>query len=83
MTVNMSNQIYEPGTITVPQGTTVEWVNKDEDEHTVTSVKDTSQVLNSPTIKQNETFEYTFTEKGTFPYFCQVHDYMTGAVVVE
>jgi plastocyanin len=82
-TVNISNQIYEPSTLKVAPGTRVVWVNHDEDEHTVTSKPDAAIVLDSPTIKQGEKFEFTFAEKGSYAYFCQVHDYMNGTVVVE
>jgi plastocyanin len=83
VTVDISNAVYEPSTLTVAPGTRVVWLNHDDDDHTVTSAKDAPQVLNSPTLKQNQTYEFTFTEKGTYHYICQVHDYMEGTVVVQ
>jgi plastocyanin len=83
VTVDISNAVYEPETITVPPGTRVVWLNHDDDDHTVTSAKEETQLLASPTLKQNQTYEFTFTEKGTYHYVCQVHDYMQGTVVVQ
>jgi plastocyanin len=82
VTVDISNSVYEPAEITVTPGTTVTWVNHDEDDHTVTSTLD-PKVLDSGIFKQNESFEFTFDDAGTFNYICEVHDWMTGTVTVE
>jgi hypothetical protein len=34
-------------------------------------------------IKHGKEFSYTFTEIGTFNYYCQVHPAMTGIVIVD
>lgn len=83
VTVDISNAVYEPETMTVVPGTRIVWFNQDDDEHTVTSVQAESKVLDSPTLKQNQTYEFTFTEKGTYHYTCQVHDYMEGTIIVQ
>lgn len=82
-TVDIVKEIYEPASLKVAPGTRVVWKNHDEDEHTVTSKPDAAQVLDSPTINGGETFEFTFAEKGMYAYFCKIHDYMNGTVVVE
>ena len=82
VTVDMSNAVYEPAEIKITPGTTVTWVNQDEDEHTVTSRTD-PQVLNSGIIEENQTFAFTFDEAGTYKYICEVHDWMEGTVTVE
>ena len=83
VTVDIIKAVYEPDAITVPVGTRVVWLNHDDDDHTITSAKDAPQVLDSPTLKQNQTYEFTFTQKGTFHYGCKVHDYMEGMVFVQ
>jgi len=73
---------FRPSIITVPAGTTVTWVDKDRgEEHTVTS----STGLFNGSLAFGGSFNYTFTERGTFEYSCKVHDFegMTGKVVVE
>jgi plastocyanin len=71
---------YSPATITVAPGTEVTWINHDEDVHTVTS---TTDVFHSVGIDTDETFSYTFTQPGTYEYFCKLHPLMTARVVVK
>ena len=66
--------------LTVQPGTTVTWINHDDDPHTVTS---TASVFRSPGIDTDETYSYTFTQPGTYEYFCTLHPMMTGKVVVR
>ena len=66
--------------LTVPPGTTVTWINHDDDPHTVTS---TENAFRSPGIDTDETYSYTFTKPGTYEYFCTLHPMMTGKVVVR
>lgn len=64
----------------VRPGTTVTWINHDDDPHTVTS---TENVFRSPGLDTDETYSYTFTKPGTYTYFCTLHPMMTGKVVVR
>lgn len=80
--VDISNSVYEPAEIKIAPGTSVTWVNHDEDEHTVTSTTD-PKVLNSGIFEQNQTFAFTFDVVGTYKYICEVHDWMEGTVTVE
>lgn len=66
--------------LTVRPGTTVTWINHDDDPHTVTS---TENVFRSPGIDTDETYSYTFTQPGTYEYFCTLHPLMTGKVLVR
>jgi amicyanin len=66
--------------LTVPLGTTVTWINHDDDPHTVTS---TANVFRSPGLDTDETWAYTFTRPGTYEYFCTLHPLMTGKVIVR
>jgi plastocyanin len=78
--VKIDNFVFGPQTITVPVGTTVTWTNKDDIPHTVVS---TDGVFKSKVRDTDETFSYTFSKAGTYPYFCSVHPKMTGKVVVQ
>ncbi len=66
-------------TVTVKAGTTVTWINHDDDTHTVTSSVDT---FRSPGLDTDETFSYTFTTPGTYEYYSTLHPLMTGKVIV-
>ena len=61
--------------LTVPVGTTVLWIQLDAASHTTTSGTpgDTTGLWDSGTLSRNQTFTHTFTEEGSFPYFCRIH----------
>ncbi|MGH9134503.1 MAG: cupredoxin domain-containing protein [Ilumatobacteraceae bacterium] len=65
--------------ITVAVGTTVVVRNDDSTGHTWTA-DDGS--FTSGFIDPGATFEFTFSEAGTFPFHCEVHPSMTGTVTV-
>ena len=78
--VKIDNFSFGPQTVTVPVGATVIWINHDDIPHTVVS---TDGLFKSKVRDTDETFSYTFTKAGTYPYFCSVHPKMTGKVVVQ
>lgn len=78
--VNIDNFTFGSMTLTVPPGTTVTWINKDDVPHTVVS---TDKVFASPVLDTDEKYSYTFTKPGTYPYYCSVHPKMTAKVVVK
>ena len=78
--VKIDNFSFGPADVTVPVGTTVTWTNRDDIPHTVVS---TDKVFKSKVLDTDEKFSYTFTQSGSFPYFCSIHPKMTGKVVVK
>jgi amicyanin len=77
--VEIRAHAFSAPTVTVKAGTTVTWINHDDDTHTVTSSVDT---FRSPGLDTDETFSYTFTTPGTYEYYCTLHPLMTGKVIV-
>ena len=82
-----SNNCFAPNPLTVASGTTVTWKNTDTVSHYVTSGKasdeTTGTVFDSGNlIKPGSTYQFTFANAGTFDYFCSVHPWMTGQVIV-
>jgi nitrite reductase (NO-forming) len=79
---------FDPIDLTVPVGTTVRWTNLDSVAHTVTSgTSDGSTgtpdgIFDSPFLDLGDTFTFTFTEPGTYPYYCKPHPWMKGTVTV-
>ena len=65
--------------LTVPAGTTVRWVNRDQVPHTSTS---DDGVWESPLLTPGQTYEYTFERAGRYPYHCVPHPFMTATVIV-
>jgi plastocyanin len=80
MEVKIDNFSFGPTTITVAVGTTVTWTNRDDIPHTVVS---TDGVFKSKVMDTDEKFSFTFSNAGTFAYFCSIHPKMTGTVVVQ
>ena len=80
--VKIDNFSFGPTTLTIPVGTTVTWVNRDDIPHTVVSTDD-PKIFKSKVLDTDEKFSFTFTKAGTYPYFCSVHPKMTGKVVVQ
>jgi len=81
-----TNECYLPYSITISVGDTVIWNNPDSAAHTVTSgtMSDGHDgMFDSSLFMSGSTFEFTFDESGTYDYFCMVHPWMTGKVVVN
>jgi plastocyanin len=72
---------YSPATFTVAVGRTVTWINLDTTAHTVTS-KVAGQ-FDSGSISTGQTWSWTFTQAGTYHYFCSFHPQMTGTIIVQ
>ena len=70
---------YGPKDITVPAGTTVTWINKDPEVHTVVN-KDGK--FRSAALDTDDTYSFTFAEPGTYSFFCSLHPQMQGKVIV-
>ena len=73
-------EFYSPTVARVPVGTTVTWTNDDSIIHTVTEVNGS---FDSGVIQPDTTWQYTFNTKGTTNYFCTIHPWMKGEVIVQ
>lgn len=93
-TIEMRLLAYKPESLTVAAGEAVTWKQNDAGAHTVTSgtVEQASggvsqqpdDRFDSGDISKGETFEFTFTEAGTYPYFCRLHPAtMRGEILVR
>jgi plastocyanin len=78
--VTIDNFSFTPQTLTIPAGATVKWTNKDDVPHTVV---ETNRKFKSKALDTDETFSFTFTDPGTYEYFCSVHPKMVAKVIVE
>jgi plastocyanin len=86
----LTTDAYSPNPIQVSVGTTVTWTNNDAQPHTVTSGsngqpdnKFNSSPNFTPLLNPGQTFSFTFTEAGEYPYFCSLHPNMVGTVSVS
>jgi len=81
-----SNSCFLPYTMNTKVGQTITWYNGDSAAHTVTSGSISSGgvngVFDSSLMLSGKTFVHKFTSSGNFPYFCMVHPWMVGEVIV-
>lgn len=75
-----STKAFSPPVIKVSSGTTVTWKNDDQIIHTVT---DLGGKFDSGFIQAGETWDRAFDSKGNYYYFCSIHPWMRGAVIVS
>jgi len=77
---------FIPSMVTIDIGGEVIWQNNDTAAHTITSgtaVEGPSGVFDSSLVMAGSSFSHTFDVAGTFDYFCMVHPWMAGAVMVS
>lgn len=80
--------VFRPAEVTVSVGAQVRWVNDDATFHTVTSsdrfeVRRPNARFDHVLDESGDNATVTFTEPGTYPYYCQPHaEFMAGVVHV-
>ncbi len=72
-------EFYSPQTFQAKVGQTISWANRDNSVHTVTS---NTKMFESGTMSPGDIFTFTFTQPGTYEYFCRFHPWMKGTVIV-
>jgi plastocyanin len=78
--IQIDNFHYSPPTLVVAPGTTVTWTNDDDSPH---SVREKDGQFKSAALDTDDKFSQTFTAPGEYEYFCSIHPYMTGKIVVR
>jgi plastocyanin len=78
--VKIDNFAFTPAELTVPVGTTVTWVNRDDTPHTVV---DKNKAFRSKPLDTKDSFTFTFASAGTFDYVCSLHPNMSGKIIVK
>jgi len=84
------NPAYDPATLTVKKGDSIQVTNKDSVPHTVTNGKDASDptsgklfdtsIINAGSTAQVSTAKLS---PADYPFHCTVHPYMTGLLKVQ
>jgi len=79
------DRCYIPSVITIQSGQQVTWVNKDSAFHSVTSgfYGSPTELFDSGHLDPFESYTVDFDETGIFDYFCTLHPWMKGQVIVE
>ena len=87
---------YDPPVIAITVGDSIIWYNNDREGHTVTSGEGSGRFgwmddnfgtpdggFDSDRFLPGESWNHKFDESGTFSYFCTIHPWMEGVVIVE
>jgi plastocyanin len=85
-----TNGVYfDPESVTSSVGSMVTWTNDDTVPHTVTSgvvennVPKPDGEFDSGIMNGGQTFSFVFSNTGEYDYYCLLHPFMTGKVVVN
>jgi amicyanin len=78
--VTIDNFTFAPAEVTVSVGTTVTWDNHDDIPH---SVVEKNKLFRSKALDTDESYSFTFTQAGTYDYFCGLHPHMVGKIIVK
>ena len=80
-----TNECYVPYQIRIDQGEEIRWFNGDSAAHTVTSGTPQNGPdgnFDSSLFMAGDFYSHKFEQEGQYPYFCMVHPWMVGSVVV-
>ena len=77
--ISIDNFTFSPASLTVKVGDTVTWTNRDDIPHALVS----AGKFRSKALDTDDSFSFTFTAAGNYPYFCSLHPHMTGTIKVE
>lgn len=84
VTVEIRDFKFEPATVTVHEGDTVEWKNDDSVPHTATEdVPDKKPAFDSGNIQTGASWRYVAQKKGTYNYICTIHPNMQATLIVQ
>jgi plastocyanin len=77
--VTVADFHFSPASTTIHVGDTITWTNDGPSSHTATAHGGT---FDTGVLKKGQSASHTFTTPGTFTYFCQIHPFMHGTIVV-
>ncbi len=77
--VHIRNFAYSPSQIQIKVGDSVEFINDDDEAHTVTA---TDKSFDSAGLDTGDRWSYRFKKPGRYAYLCALHPWMKGVIVV-
>lgn len=80
--ITIKNYAYGSGSMSISQGDTVTWTNKDSVPHDVV-VTNGPVKFRSPMLTEGKSWSYTFSQPGTYSYTCSVHPDMNATVTAK
>lgn len=73
---------FDPQTITVPVGTKITWYNVDQTPNSRHWVANKEKTIDTRTIPKGARMSWTAKEPGVYDYYCLFHRDETGTVIV-
>lgn len=76
----------EPEIISIEKGTSIQWLNEDNAAHTITSGTPRDGPtgdFDSSVILSGTKFDTVFNQSGEFEYFCMLHPWKIGKIIVK
>jgi len=80
--VTIAQSRFEPADMAVATGDVVRFINTDPFAHTVTAAADSESEFASGDMGQDDVYEISFDEPGSYSYFCEIHPTMRGVIDV-
>jgi len=81
--IAIKNFAFSPATLTIKTGTTVTWTNQDGAVHQIASDSGTPVAFASDSLANGASYQFTFTQPGTYTYYCPFHPPMKGTIIVQ
>jgi plastocyanin len=78
-TVSMGDNFFSPASVSIAEGDTVTWANNGQAPHSATADNGS---FDTGVFNSGQSRSHTFSQAGTFAYFCTVHANMRGTVRV-
>jgi plastocyanin len=79
-TITIQNTTFSPTTLNIKTGTTVTWINKDNETQNIVS---NSGIFDSGNLTTNQSYNYTFNQSGSYPFHSTINTNLTGTIVVS
>lgn len=78
-TIAISDFTFKPAVLTITAGQSVRFVNRDQEAHTVTA---SDNSFDSAGLDTGGSWSHTFAKPGKYTYYCELHPYMKGTIIV-
>jgi plastocyanin len=78
--VNVYGSTFSPKSVTITEGDTIKWVNRDNSNHQVYA---SGGHFVSPILKPKQSWSFTFRAAGTYSYKDELHPKLTAKIIVK
>jgi plastocyanin len=80
--MDIANFAFTQKTLKIKKGTKVTWTNTDSAKHDITPDMESEAFKGSELLSKGDSYSFTFSVAGKYPYICSPHPYMKASVEV-